>query len=124
MRDVLVCVARGCVWQGRVHGGGMHDGGHVWGGACMVGGVHGGGGVVLGGGMRGRGGGHVWWGHAWHAYPPPAPDTTRYGRSMSGRYTSYWKAFLSFNLGKIKFNLSLNASLAFSTGNLEGLGRN
>ena len=108
---------------GGVHGGGMHDGGHVWGGhawweACMV------------------GGGCAWWGHAWQGrracvvgacmarIPPPAPDTTRYGRSMSGRYTSYWKAFLSFNLGKIKFNLSLNASLAFSTGNLEGLGGN
>ena len=52
--DVLVCVARGvCV------AGGVHGGGHVWWGACMVGGMHGGG-VVLGGGMCGRGGGHVW----------------------------------------------------------------
>ena len=33
-----------------------------------------------GGGMRGM-----------HA---PQPDTTRYGRSMSGRYASYWNAFL------------------------------
>ena len=49
---------------------------------------------------------------------------TRYGRSMSGRYASYWNAFLFFNLGIIKFNLSLNASLASSTGNLGGLGGN
>ena len=56
-------------------GGGMRGGGHawqggvhVWWGACMAGGIHGGGGV-------------------------------RYYeiRSMSGRYASYWNAFL-FNM--------------------------
>ena len=35
------------------------------------------------GGMRGRGGMHA-----------PLPDTMRYGRSMRGRYASYWNAFL------------------------------
>ena len=30
-------------------------------------------------------------GHAYHACPPA---TTRYGRSMRGRYASYWNAFL------------------------------
>ena len=30
-------------------------------------------------------------GHAWYA-PPPIP--TRYGRSLRGRYASYWNAFL------------------------------
>ena len=49
--------------------GGMHGRGHVWQGACMAGGVHG------GEGMRGR------------YYEI---------RSMSGRYTSYWNAFLYF----------------------------
>ena len=61
--------------------------------------------------MPGRGhawlaGGHAWlggvcgWGVcAWGkgacmACMPPWPDTTRYGRSMSGRYASYWNAFL------------------------------
>ena len=49
----------------------------------------------------------VWWGCAWggvhgwgHACPGEGgvcmPDTMRYGRSMSGWYTSYWNAFLSF----------------------------
>ena len=68
--------------------------------------------------LKGRG--HVWWGHAWYTYPSE-PDTMRYGQSMSGRYASYWNAFLFVNLGIIKFNLSLNVSLASSTGNLGGL---
>ena len=63
---------RGHVWQGGwvgVHGrGGMHGGGHAWWGACMAGG-----GGAQGGGMRGR------------YYEI---------RSMSGRYASYWNAFL------------------------------
>ena len=77
----------GHVWQGDMHGGGhalpgacMVGGrGHVWQGeACMAGGMH-------GGGMRGRG--HVWWGRGVRG---------RYYeiRSMSGRYASYWNAFL------------------------------
>ena len=45
-------------------------------GACMMGGMH-------GGGVHGRG-----------ACMPHTPDTTRYGRSMRGRYASYWNAFL------------------------------
>ena len=46
-------------------------------------------------------GGHVWWGvcmvggHACHTCPP---DTTRYGRSMRGRYASYWNAFLFIHI--------------------------
>ena len=48
-------------------------------GVCMEGGMHGGGGVhgrgyVWQGGVHGRGGGEI--------------------RSMSGRYASYWNAFL------------------------------
>ena len=66
-----------------------------------------------GGGVRGRAGvcgggrGHAWQGErVWqggvrvgegacvpHTHAPP-PDTTRYGRSMGGRYASYWNAFL------------------------------
>ena len=59
-----------------------------------------------------------------HGMHPPEPDTRRYGRSMSERYASYWNALLFFNLGIRKFNLSLNPSLAYSTGNLIGLGGN
>ena len=50
----------------------------------MAGGVHG------RGGMHGKGGVCVRGMHAMHT---PA-DTTRYGRSMHGRYASYWNAFL------------------------------
>ena len=43
------------------------------------------------GGMRGEGGGvHGEGGCAWYA--PPRPP--RYGRSLRGRYASYWNAFL------------------------------
>ena len=55
---------------------------------------------------------------------PPALHTTWYGRSMSTWYASYWNAFLLFNLGIMKFNLSQNASLVSSTGNLGRLGGN
>ena len=59
-----------------------------------------------GGGMCGEGGCECWRGVegcAWQgacvvgacmAHTPPPPYTTRYGRSMRGRYTSYWNAFL------------------------------
>ena len=68
---------------------GMCDRGHVWwggmcGGVCMVGGMHGGGHVwqwvCVAGGMHGRG------------------VRGRYYeiQSMSGRYASYWNAFLSW----------------------------
>ena len=64
----------GGAWQGAVRGvGGMHGGGHVWWGACMVGGCVAGGGAWQRG-MCGR----------YHEI-----------RSMSGRYASYWNAFLS-----------------------------
>ena len=60
-----------------------------------MGGVHGeGGGTCVAGG-------HVWigvhgsWGvHAMHACPPPSRHHGYGIRSMSGRYTSYWNAFL------------------------------
>ena len=85
------CVAGG-MHGGGVHGRGMHDGGacmaggHAWQGACMVG-------ASMVGGMHDRR--HVWQaGPACHACPP---DTMRYGRSMRGRYASYWNAFLLFD---------------------------
>ena len=82
-----VCMARGCAWQGGVHG---------MGGMCGRGGVHGvrayvaGGGACMTGGMHGRGDMHdrvgVCGRHACHS--------RYYGiRSMSGRYASYWNAF-------------------------------
>ena len=56
-----------------------------WGGACMAGGVHGGGVCMAGGGMLGGGQGtHI---------PPRGNDEIR---SMSGRYVSYWNAFLLY----------------------------
>ena len=89
------CVAGGHAWQGSVHGrGGMHgrecvwSGGHVW-----QGGICGGGcawqGACMAGGMLDRGACMP------HMLPPP-PDTTRYGRSMRGRYASYWNSFLFY----------------------------
>ena len=74
--------------------------------ACMARG-----GCAWPGGMRGRGMGGM---RAMHAPLPPQPDTTRYGRSMSGRYASYWNAFLFkrantiFCACKAKVNLILN----------------
>ena len=73
------CTARGaCVVGMCVAGGACVAGGHAWsgvrdwwGGLCGWGGVHG-------------------WGRAWYARPPP--HTMRYGRSMRGRYASYWNA--------------------------------
>ena len=68
-------------------------------GACMAkGGMHGKGEGAWHegcawqkGGMRGEGG--AWQrGHAWYAHPP----SMIYGRSMRGRYASYWNAFLFF----------------------------
>ena len=85
-----------------VAGGSVHGRGHAWWwwwGACMAGGCMAGGHVA--GGMHGRGacmvGGHVWQGvcmagrHAWWG-----GMRGRYYeiRSMSGRYASYWDAFL------------------------------
>ena len=45
-------------------------------------------GDVYGGGMHG---GDVWQGACMAGEMPP--DTMRYGRSMRGRYASYWNAF-------------------------------
>ena len=75
------CVVGMCAWQGGIHGRGMHDGG---------GGMHGRG-ACMAGGVCGRWG-HAWWG-ACMAHPPPP---SRYYEiwSMSGRYASYWNAFL------------------------------
>ena len=73
--------------------GGVHG---MTGGACMVGGICG------KGGMCGRGvcmaGGHAWLGdmHG-RGCDTHAPPGRHYGygiRSISGRYASYWNAFL------------------------------
>ena len=60
-------------------------GGHVWWGACMAEGA------CVAGGMHGRGGVCMVRGCAWQG-----GMHGRYYeiRSMSGRYTSYWNAFL------------------------------
>ena len=84
----------GRAWHGGLCGGGVHGrgssvaggmsgGGHVWRGVCMVGGVH------------GKGEGHARRGSTHH----PSGRYYGYGiRSMSGRYTSYWNAFLLYLL--------------------------
>ena len=88
-------MAGGHAWQGGMHGrGGMCGSGGVCGRGDMCGGGHGGG-HAWQGGMHGGGvcgGGHAWQGACMPRMPP---DTTRYGRSMRGRYASYWNAFLS-----------------------------
>ena len=72
--------------RGVVHGGGayivggMHGRGHAW-----QGGMCGGGHTWQGGGMHGRGG-RAWQGGVRGRYYEI--------RSMSGRYASYWNAFL------------------------------
>ena len=90
MRGRGACVAggmcgRGHAWQGGMRGrgacvaGGMcergHGGGHVWQGACMEGGY------AWQGGMHGR------YYEIW---------------SMSGRYASYWNAFLLVHKREMK----------------------
>ena len=98
------CMAGGCACQGCMHGWGVcMSGGHAWQGACMTGGMHGTGVCVAGGVWLTRG--HAWQGGAWHAHPP----ASRYYEiwSMSGRYTSYWKAFLSTMLSGIVKRLSI-----------------
>ena len=82
------CMAGGHAWQGEVCGReGMCSGGHAWQGECMAGGMCGRGHAWQG--VHGRG--CMAGGHACHAWPP---STMRYGRSMHGRYASYWNAFL------------------------------
>ena len=71
-----------CVTKGGMcgEGGPCMAGGHAWQrGVCGRGECVAGEGVCMAGG------------HAWHAH---IPNTTRYGRSMRGRYASYWNAFL------------------------------
>ena len=96
------CMARGCAWWGAYMPVGMHGRGLAgWGG------MHGRG-VCVAGGMCGRGhswqgGGHVWQGacmaggHVWQgAMHGRGRVHGRYYeiRSISGRYPSYWNAFL------------------------------
>ena len=84
--------------------GGLHGRGACMVG-CMAGGVHCGRVCVVEGCARHCG--HAWQGgacmaggHTWHAHPPG-----RYYeiRSMSGRYASYWNAFLLAPLKVITF---------------------
>ena len=73
-----------------MHGGVCVCGGGMCGwGVCMVGGMHGGGGECMVGG-------HAWLGGACvTSTSPPASRQNGYSiRSMSGRYASYWNAFL------------------------------
>ena len=64
--------------------------------ACFPGGVHtSGGGVCASGGCVCFPGGVCLGGM--RVTHPPWPDTTRYGRSMSGRYASYRNAFLFYS---------------------------
>ena len=79
---------RGCAWQGAYMMGGMCGRG----GACVAGGHAWQGDMHGGGGMHGRG--CAWQGCAWQG-----GMHGRYYeiRSMSGRYTSYWNAFLFHN---------------------------
>ena len=70
------------------------------GGACVVGdmcsrGVHGRGACVAGGGVHGRGACMA--GGGMHGWEGACVIVSRYYEigSMSGRYTSYWNAFLS-----------------------------
>ena len=89
----------GCVAGGVCVAGGMHGRGHAWKRrACVVGGMCGRG-VCMAAGCAWQGGacvavGHAWRWHVCHASPPS--HTMRYGRSMRGRYASYWNAFLLF----------------------------
>ena len=102
------CMAEGSLWWGACMAGGhawwggVHGRGHAWWGACVVGGMHGRGGMC-GGGCAWRGtcmvgvcmaGGVHGWG-ACMAEGVGACHSRYYGiRSMSGRYASYWNAFL------------------------------
>ena len=84
---------RGCFWGGCAW---LLLGGCAW---LLQGGMHGcsQGACVAKGGMRREVGRAVcvakWEGvHGMHPQPPP----TRYGRSLRGRYASYWNAFLFY----------------------------
>ena len=108
----VACMAGRHAWQGACMAGGMHGGGHAWQGwhawqgVCMVGGCVVVGGMCGRGGMHGGGcmaGGVHGWGHAWQGGMHGgrgscvvAGGCVEYDeiRSMRGRYTSYWNAFL------------------------------
>ena len=87
------CMARGHVWQGACIAGGMHGRGHAWqGDLCGRGHAWQGGmcdrGACVARGVHGRG-------HAWQGACVACPPGRYYEiRSMSGRYASYWSAFL------------------------------
>ena len=78
----------------------MHDWDGAWPGACMARGVCMAGGCAWLGGVHGRGVCMARGACAACTSPTPRPDTTRYGRSMSGRYASYWNAFLFWSENK------------------------
>ena len=82
-----------CMAGGACMAGGMHHGG-----ACMAGGVCGEGACVHGGGHAWQGG-HVWWDVCMAGEGVMHGRGGLHGRyyeirSMSGRYASYWNAFL------------------------------
>ena len=85
------CMAGGHVWQQwGMHGrGACHAGGHACQGACMA------------GGMPGRG--HAWHGCASQRGGFMAEGGVRGMLSISGRYVSYWNAFLFKLVYLIKF---------------------
>ena len=77
-----------CSQRGDVHGGG-----HVWWGTCMVGG-HVWQGVCMAGGMCGNGA----------CMSCTCPPSRHYEiRSMSGRYASYWNAFLFTRINPVLY---------------------
>ena len=106
---------RECAWQGVCVAGGMRGRGRAWQAVCMAGGMHGSG-VCVVGGVHGRGvhsRGHAWRGAcvaggamcdrglAWRGacvagsmHAMHCPSRYYEIRSMSGRYASYWNAFL------------------------------
>ena len=105
----------GCVWLGGMHGrgacvadmhgkgGGMHGRGHSCRGACMVGGMHGRGTCMAGGCV-------------WQAHPHPTPGRYYEIQSMSGRYASYWNAFLLYNANTKPYNIKQQVLSRCDTG--------
>ena len=106
-----VCV-KNSVHSWSVHGcgnawhGGMCGRGHVWQGACVAGGMCGMGACVAGG-MCGRG--HVWqgaWQGVWQRACMVGGMHGRRDGHCSGRYASYWNAFLlGFRLQLLQYQL-------------------
>ena len=99
------CPCGGCAWQGACMAGGhAWQGGHVWQGDMCGGDMCGRGCAWLGACMVGvcMATGHVWWGACMAGGACVGDMHGRVGmcgrycemRSMSGRYTSYWNAFL------------------------------